>query len=93
MHMSYQTYLGPATKKTLAPQVRDREGSTAVFPLWTRNDDFGVISIFTGPDKILFIENDKVPAGATACFRNKPNLAILEYKGGLGRVDMHFQGP
>ena len=51
-----------------------------VFPLWTCSGAFGVISIFTGPEKKLYIENDKIPIGATAYFKNEPNLAIVEYK-------------
>ncbi|KAI0166689.1 hypothetical protein GGR52DRAFT_555154 [Hypoxylon sp. FL1284] len=76
---STTTYLGPATQKTLAPQSRDEERSVGAFPLWTRRHDFGVISIFTGPDKILYIENDRIPAGCTAFFRNKPDLVFLAY--------------
>jgi hypothetical protein len=52
----------------------------AVFPLWTRSGAFGVISIFTGPEKKLFIENDKIPIGATAYFNMEPNLTIVEYE-------------
>ncbi|KAI1118246.1 hypothetical protein F5Y14DRAFT_257191 [Nemania sp. NC0429] len=82
INFSATTFLGPATTKTLAPHVRDREGSIGVFPLWTRSDGFGVVSVFTGPDKKLYIENDRVPAAATAYFINKPNLRIVEFKGG-----------
>ena len=77
--MNQQTFLSPATRKTLAPQVSGHEGSIAVFPLWTRKEGFGVISIFKGPDKILYIENDRVSIGATAYFTNKPNLRIVGY--------------
>ncbi len=52
----------------------------AVFPLWTLRGAFGVISIFTGPEKKLFIENDMIPIGATAYFNKEPNLAIVEYQ-------------
>jgi hypothetical protein len=51
-----------------------------VFPLWTRKGGFGVISIFTGAEKKLFIENDRIPIGATAYFTNKPDLTIVGYK-------------
>jgi len=51
----------------------------AVFPLWQRKEGFGVISIFKGPDMTLYIENDRIPAGATAHFNNKPDLQIVEY--------------
>jgi hypothetical protein len=56
----------------------------AVFPLWTRKEAFGVITIFKGPEQTLCIENDRIPLGATAFFRNKPDLRILEYRGGGG---------
>jgi hypothetical protein len=52
----------------------------AVFPVWTKRDDFAVISIFTGPDKVLYIENDRILVGSTAYFRNKPDLVIEAYK-------------
>lgn len=58
----------------------------AVFPLWTKKDGFGVISIFTGPDKMLYIENDRVPVGSTAYFRNKPDLAVVPYSKELARL-------
>ncbi|KAH7232938.1 caspase domain-containing protein [Fusarium tricinctum] len=74
------TYQAPATRKTLIPQVLDRERSIAVFPVWTKRDDFAVISIFTGPEKNLYIENDRVLVGSTAYFRNKPDLIVEAYK-------------
>ncbi len=48
----------------------------ATFPLWTRDDGFGVVTIFigTGSDKVLYIDNDQVEAGATVFFRNSPDL-------------------
>ena len=72
-------YMGPATTKTLAPEIENKQASLAVFPLWTRNDGFGVISIFKGSEKLLYIENDRIPAGATAYFRNTPNLTVVPY--------------
>lgn len=75
------TFLGPATKKVLAPKSGDDEKSRAVFPLWTRRDGFGVISVFTGPNKELYIENDRIPAGATACFLNTPDMKVFKYDG------------
>lgn len=54
----------------------------AVFPLWTRKEGFGVISIFKGPEKALFIENDMIPLGATVYFVNKPDLKIVKFRGG-----------
>ncbi|KAF7593596.1 hypothetical protein BBP40_011216 [Aspergillus hancockii] len=72
------TFNGPATKKTLAPHTKDQD-SVAVFPLWSRSEGFGVISIFKGPERVLYIENDRVPAGATAFFANKPDLRLEKY--------------
>lgn len=40
-----------------------------------------MISIFKGPKKEIFIENDRIPLGATAFFRNKPDLRMIEYEG------------
>ncbi len=75
----WQTFVTPATTKILAP-VTDQTGrSAATFPLWTRKEEFGIISVFTGRDRTLFIENDRVPAGATVYFRNKPDLTIVGY--------------
>ncbi|KAJ5153995.1 uncharacterized protein N7500_009434 [Penicillium coprophilum] len=74
------TFVGPASRKTLAAQDQGRDNSTAVFPLWTRTEGFGVISVFKGPEKILFIENDRVPLGATVYFANKPDLRIVKYQ-------------
>lgn len=51
----------------------------AVFPLWDRSEGFGVITIFKGPEKSLYIENDRVPLGATVYFVNKPDLEVQEY--------------
>ncbi|PYI04099.1 hypothetical protein BO78DRAFT_373860 [Aspergillus sclerotiicarbonarius CBS 121057] len=73
------TFNGPATKKTLRPQGHRDGGSVAVFPLWSRSQGFGVTTIFKGAEKTLFIENDRVPVGATAYFMNKPDLRMEEY--------------
>ncbi|KAK4194021.1 caspase domain-containing protein [Triangularia verruculosa] len=73
------TFLSPATTKILAPSSAGLSLSSAAFPLWTRAGAFGVISIFTGPEKKLFIENDRIPIGATAYFKNEPNLTIVDY--------------
>jgi hypothetical protein len=51
----------------------------AVFPIWQRSDGSAVISIFKGPDMTLYIENDRIPVGATVYFNNKPDLQIVEY--------------
>jgi hypothetical protein len=74
-----KTFRGPATRKTLSAHGADNGASSAAFPLWTRKEAFAVISIFKGPEKTLYIENDRVPLGATAYFANKPDLTILEY--------------
>lgn len=42
-------------------------------------DGFAVLSIFTGPDKTLYVENDRIPVGSTAYFRNKPDLVVVAY--------------
>ncbi|OQE34599.1 hypothetical protein PENCOP_c017G01337 [Penicillium coprophilum] len=78
------TFVGPASRKTLAAQDQGRDNSTAVFPLWTRKEGFGVISVFKDPEKILYIENDRVPLGATVYFANKPDLRIVKYQPALG---------
>lgn len=51
-----------------------------MFPLWTRKDGFGVISVFKGPEQRLFIENDQVPLGAMAYFTGQPDLSIVNYQ-------------
>lgn len=43
-----QSFLSPAWKKVLAPREEGKDTSIAVFPLWTRKEGFGVISIFKG---------------------------------------------
>ena len=73
-----QSFLGPAARKTL-PHARDPERSSAVFPFWTREDGLGVISIFTGPDKILCLENDQVSAGSWIYLKRESDSDILEY--------------
>ncbi|KAK8137115.1 hypothetical protein PG984_005055 [Apiospora sp. TS-2023a] len=74
------TFKSPATQKILVPKKVNQAGSFATFPLWTRRDGFGVITIFTGrgDDRKLFIENDMIRAGATAYFRGNANLEIVE---------------
>jgi hypothetical protein len=62
--------------------VAGAQPSTAVFPLWNRDEAFGVVTIFKGPDKILFIENDRISLGATAYFCNQPDLNIVNYESG-----------
>ncbi|KAF9766074.1 hypothetical protein IL306_001551 [Fusarium sp. DS 682] len=67
------------TKKILAARGGQNGASEGVFPLWTRKEGFGVITIFKGTEKTLVIENDRVPLGGTAYFRNIPDLRIIEY--------------
>ncbi len=85
-NFNFKTYSLPATAKTLAPRARDPERSVASFPLWTRYDGFGVISIYVGIEQRLYISEDRVPIGATVYFTNKPNLTIVKFdeRGGLG---------
>ncbi|EKJ71892.1 hypothetical protein FPSE_07895 [Fusarium pseudograminearum CS3096] len=81
LNFSSTTYLGPATTKTLVPETESREGSVGVFPLWTRKNGFGVVTIFKGSDK--YIENDRIEAGATGYFIDTPNLKIVSFKEAL----------
>ncbi|KAJ2971695.1 hypothetical protein NQ176_g7566 [Zarea fungicola] len=64
VNIESEIYLLPATQKTLASEQQDPQRCSATFPLWTRGDGYGVITIFigTGPDKILYIDNDQVEA-------------------------------
>jgi hypothetical protein len=48
--------------------------------MWTRKDRFGVITIFKGSSELPYIENDRIPLGATAYFVNRPDLEFVEYK-------------
>lgn len=73
-------FVSPATKNVLKPRG-DKSQPAARFPLWTRSEEYGLISAFCGPDKSLFIENDQVPTGATVYFRKEPNLRIVAYNG------------
>lgn len=50
-----------------------------MFPLWTRQEGFGVITVFSGPERSLFIENDRIPLGAMAYFTGKPDLRIIRH--------------
>ncbi|PYH30985.1 uncharacterized protein BO87DRAFT_461838 [Aspergillus neoniger CBS 115656] len=77
--LSTTTFTPPATRKTLAPAAPAPKRSMATFPLWTRRDGFGVITVFVGSTQTLYIENDRIPIGATAYFRNEPDLHIKEY--------------
>ncbi|KAE8394865.1 hypothetical protein BDV23DRAFT_179254 [Aspergillus alliaceus] len=62
------------TEKKLALRARDPDKSLAVFPLWTRADGFGIISIFKGTDRNPVIQNGRVWMGARVYFRGGPNL-------------------
>ncbi|BCR94917.1 uncharacterized protein AKAW2_11963S [Aspergillus luchuensis] len=77
--LSTTTFTPPATRKTLAPAAPAPKQSIATFPLWTRRDGFGVITVFVGATQTLYIENDRIPIGATTYFRNEPDLHIQEY--------------
>ncbi|PYI19447.1 hypothetical protein BO99DRAFT_384495 [Aspergillus violaceofuscus CBS 115571] len=81
VNISTMTFLSPVTKKKLAPSALDPARSRAVFPLWTRNEGFGVISILKGPSESLYIENDRIPIGATAYFKDLPDLELRDYYG------------
>ncbi|KAK2049551.1 hypothetical protein LZ31DRAFT_590571 [Colletotrichum somersetense] len=75
------SFLSPACKKTLTARSEGKDTSIIRFPLWPRKEGFGVISIFKGPDKEPYIENDQIPLGATVFFSNRPDLRIVEYEG------------
>ncbi|RAH84819.1 hypothetical protein BO86DRAFT_376995 [Aspergillus japonicus CBS 114.51] len=81
VNISTMTFLSPVTKKKLAPSALGPTRSKAVFPLWTRKEGFGVISILKGPSESLYIENDRIPIGATAYFKNLPDLELRDYYG------------
>lgn len=71
-----QTFVTDGTEKTLMPQHQDPDRSIAAFPFWTREDGFGIISIFIGPDKKPCILNDQVRMGARVYFRGGPDLFL-----------------
>jgi hypothetical protein len=54
-----------------------------VFPLWSRKNGYGSISIYrgTGASKLLYIANDRVGAGQQATFEDVPDLYIVDFKG------------
>ncbi|KAI2844280.1 hypothetical protein CBS147320_4236 [Aspergillus niger] len=79
LDLSTTTFTPPATRKTLAAAAPGKKQCMATFPLWTRRDGFGVITVFVGATQTLYIENDRIPIGATAYFRNEPDLYIREY--------------
>ncbi|PYI32683.1 hypothetical protein BP00DRAFT_340756 [Aspergillus indologenus CBS 114.80] len=78
--VSTATFTPPATRKTLPAAAPGQKPPTAVFPLWTRRDGFGVITVLVGTTTpTLYIENDRIPIGATAYLRNQSDLHIREY--------------
>ena len=54
-----------------------------MFPLWTRKEGFGVISILKGgpSDWQVSIENDQIPIGTVAYYAGGPNLRVVEWGG------------
>jgi hypothetical protein len=74
-----QMYTLPASQKQLAPATEGPDRSRATFPLYNRSDNFGVITIYKGKDKELFIV-DRVPMGATVFFENNPDLKVVKFK-------------
>ena len=69
--------------KIIAAKSDNMESCRGVFPLWTRRAGFGVITIFKGPEKKLFIENDQILAGTTVYFTNTLNLNMVSHDGEL----------
>jgi len=67
-------------RRHFQPLTKGRDLASGTFPLWNRKQGFGVVSIFVGPEKRLFIENDRVPIGAEATFNNRPDLNITMFK-------------
>ncbi|KAJ5743847.1 hypothetical protein N7533_008717 [Penicillium manginii] len=78
--LSTTSFTPPVTRKTLPAAIKSQKPLTAAFPLWTRRDGFGVITVFVGVGQTLYIENDRIPMGATAYFRNEPNLHIVGFE-------------
>jgi hypothetical protein len=61
--------------KKIVPESHDPSNSMASFPLWTRHEGFGVISIYKDSDlKTWHILNDYVKMGARVYFKGGPNL-------------------
>jgi hypothetical protein len=92
LDLSTTTFISPATRKTLKPGSLESESSIGRFPLWTRREGFGVITIFKGPNKTLFIENDRIPLGSTAFFTGEPDLRIVEHNYGLPGAGSNLSG-
>ncbi|KAL5598290.1 hypothetical protein FOBRF1_012083 [Fusarium oxysporum] len=66
----------PATKKEIAP------GEVTRFPLWTRKEGFGFITIFVGNSETPCISNDQIAPGYQVNFTNKANLEFIRYNKG-----------
>ncbi|KAK8255726.1 caspase domain-containing protein [Phyllosticta capitalensis] len=75
------TFESPVCKKPLAARAKGKADSIGTFPLWTRKEGFGVISIYKGDQQKLCVENDQISLGATAFFSNQPDLRIVDYRG------------
>ena len=67
-------YYEPATTKIIAP---DKSGR---FPLWSKLDDFGVVTIGKEGDD-SYIKNDWIPAGAMAVYTSTEDLKLYDFKG------------
>ncbi|KAM0544700.1 hypothetical protein ACHAPJ_011687 [Fusarium lateritium] len=82
--LSRKTFVSPACKKTIPAQKEDQDPSYGIFPLWTRKEGFGVISILKkkSPDADweVDIENDQIPIGTVAYYSGGPNLQIVKHK-------------
>ncbi|EWC47838.1 hypothetical protein DRE_02720 [Drechslerella stenobrocha 248] len=75
-NLAFTYWDGPATKKTLKPYSQGLKGAIGKFPVWKKRRGCGVITIFVGNQKTLFIENDLVQAGVLANFTGDPNLEV-----------------
>lgn len=77
--MLQQVYNNPATTKSVAP------GKSARFPLWSKLNDYGVITIIKGDEEAeageAGIKNDWIPAGATAVYTATEDLKLYDFKG------------
>jgi len=69
----------PATKKILEPLEESRDPATGTFPLWSRRESYGVVSVYLGSEERPYIVSDRVTVGATAYFNGLPDLEIVEF--------------
>ena len=79
--LHYTMWDSKATKKVCQPTDSESGSLKYRFPLPTRRDGFGVISIFAGRKETLVVENDHIPLGATAYFVDGRDLRIQDYSG------------